>query len=97
MVVGIGYAGLSIATLISWHRLVMVVDIILGKIVMIKNCKFSLQDDYIEKYPVEKERNLTAILDAKAAYSDADFIVITHLQTVIAVYCILIQLQLKRC
>ena len=51
-------------------------DIIPEKVDMINNRKSPIQDDYIEKYLAEKELNLTATLDAKAAYSDADFIVI---------------------
>ena len=75
-VAGTGYVGLSIATLLSQHHEVMAVDIIPEKVDMINNRKSPIQDDYIEKYLAEKELNLTATLDAKAAYSDADFIVI---------------------
>ena len=75
-VAGTGYVGLSIATLLSQHHEVMAVDIIPEKVDMINNRKFPIQDDYIEKYLAEKELNLTATLDAKAAYSDADFVVI---------------------
>ena len=71
-----GYVGLSIATLLSQHHQVTAVDIIPEKVDMIKNRKSPIQDDYIEKYLAEKELNLTATLDAKAAYSDADFVVI---------------------
>lgn len=73
---GTGYVGLSIATLLTQHHQVTAVDIIPEKVDMINNRKFPIQDDYIEKYPAEKERNLTATLNAKAAYSDADFVVI---------------------
>ena len=75
-VAGIGYVGLSIATLLSQHHQVTAVDIIPEKVDMINNRKSPIQDDYIEKYLAEKELNLTATLDAKAAYSEADFVVI---------------------
>lgn len=71
-----GYVGLSIAILLSQHHQVTAVDIIPEKVDMINNRKSPIQDDYIEKYLAEKELNLTATLDAKAAYSDADFVVI---------------------
>ena len=75
-VAGTGYVGLSIATLLSQHHQVTAVDIIPEKVDMINNRKSPIQDDYIEKYLAEKELNLTATLDAKAAYSDADFVII---------------------
>ena len=75
-VAGTGYVGLSIAILLSQHHQVTAVDIIPEKVDMINNRKSPIQDDYIEKYLAEKELNLTATLDAKAAYSDADFVVI---------------------
>ena len=75
-VAGTGYVGLSIATLLSQHHQVTAVDIIPEKVDMINNRKSPIQDDYIEKYLAERELNLTATLDAKAAYSDADFVVI---------------------
>ena len=75
-VAGTGYVGLSIATLLSQHHQVTAVDIIPEKVDMINNRKSPIQDDYIEKYLAEKELNLTATLDAKAAYSAADFVVI---------------------
>ena len=75
-VAGTGYVGLSIATLLSQHHKVMAVDIISEKVEMINNKKSPIQDEYIEKYLAEKELNLTATLDAKEAYSDADFVVI---------------------
>lgn len=71
-----GYVGLSIATLLSQHHHVTAVDIIPEKVEMINNRKSPIQDDYIEKYLAEKDLDLTATLDAKAAYSDADFVVI---------------------
>ena len=67
---------MSIATLLSQHHQVTAVDIIPEKVDMINNRKSPIQDEYIEKYLAEKELNLTATLDAKEAYSDADFVVI---------------------
>ena len=75
-VAGTGYVGLSIATLLSQHHEVTAVDIVPEKVELINNRKSPIQDDYIEKYLAEKELNLTATLDAKAAYSGADFVVI---------------------
>ena len=75
-VAGTGYVGLSIATLLSQHHQVTAVDIVPEKVELINNRKSPIQDDYIEKYLTEKDLNLTATLDAKAAYSDADFVVI---------------------
>ena len=75
-VAGTGYVGLSIATLLSQHHHVTAVDIIPEKIELINNKKSPIQDEYIEKYLAEKELDLTATLDAKEAYSDADFVVI---------------------
>lgn len=63
-----GYVGLSIATLLSQHHHVTAVDIIPEKVEMINNRKSPIQDDYIEKYLAEKDLDLTATLDAKAAY-----------------------------
>lgn len=67
---------MSITTLLSQHHHVTAVDIIPEKVEMINNRKSPIQDDYIEKYLAEKDLDLTATLDAKAAYSDADFVVI---------------------
>jgi UDPglucose 6-dehydrogenase len=75
-VAGTGYVGLSIATLLSQHHKVMAVDIVAEKVDLINSKKSPIQDDYIEKYLAEKELDLTATLDAKEAYSDADFVVI---------------------
>lgn len=75
-VAGTGYVGLSIATLLSQHHEVTAVDIIPEKVEFINNKKSPIQDEYIEKYLAEKELDLTATLDAKEAYSDADFVVI---------------------
>ena len=75
-VAGTGYVGLSIATLLSQHHEVMAVDIIPEKVELINQRKSPIKDEYIEKYLAEKELNLTATLDAEAAYKDADFVVI---------------------
>ena len=75
-VVGTGYVGLSIATLLSQHHEVMAVDITPEKVDLINHKQSPIQDEYIEKYLVEKDLNLTATLDAEAAYRDADFVVI---------------------
>ena len=75
-VAGTGYVGLSIATLLSQHHQVTAVDIIPEKVELINNKKSPIQDDYIEKYIEEKELNLTATLNAKDAYEEADFVVI---------------------
>lgn len=75
-VAGTGYVGLSIATLLSQHHEVMAVDIIPEKVEKINKRISPIQDEYIEKYLTEKELNLTATLDAEAAYKDADFVVI---------------------
>ena len=70
------YLGLSIATLLSQHHEVMAVDIVPEKVDLINQRKSPIQDEYIEKYLAEKDLNLTATLDAEAAYKDADFVVI---------------------
>ena len=75
-VAGMGYVGLSIATLLSQHQKVYAVDIIPAKIEMVNQRKSPIQDEYIEKYLAEKELDLTATLDAEMAYSVADFVVI---------------------
>ncbi len=75
-VAGTGYVGLSIATLLAQHNHVTAVDIIPEKVNMINNKKSPIQDEYIEKYLAEKELDLTATLDGKSAYSNADFVVI---------------------
>ena len=75
-VAGTGYVGLSIATLLAQHHKVTAVDIIPEKVELINQRKSPIQDEYIEKYLAEKELDLTATLDAKLAYSDADFVVI---------------------
>ena len=75
-VAGTGYVGLSIATLLSQHHQVTAVDIIPEKVEMLNKRKSPIQDEYIEKYLTEKKLDLKATLDAKEAYSDADFVVI---------------------
>jgi len=75
-VAGTGYVGLSIATLLSQHHHVTAVDVIPEKVEKLNNRVSPIQDDYIEKYLAEKKLNLTATLDGKSAYNDADFVVI---------------------
>lgn len=78
-VAGTGYVGLSIATLLSQHHEVMAVDIIPEKVDLINQRKSPIQDEYIEKYLAEKELNLTATLDAEAAYKDVWIRVLVHI------------------
>ena len=75
-VAGTGYVGLSLAVLLAQHHQVTALDIVPEKVEMINNKKSPILDEYIEKYLAEKELDLTATLDAKGAYSDADFVVI---------------------
>lgn len=75
-VAGTGYVGLSIATLLAQNHEVYAVDIIPEKVELINQRKSPIQDEYIEKYLAEKELDLIATLDAKTAYSNADFVVI---------------------
>lgn len=75
-VAGTGYVGLSIATLLSQHHHVSAVDVIPEKVDKLNKRISPIQDDYIEKYLAEKPLNLTATLDGKSAYADADFVVI---------------------
>ena len=75
-VAGTGYVGLSIATLLSQNNQVTAVDIVQERVELINNRMSPIKDDYIEKYLKSKKLNLTATLDAKTAYSDADFVVI---------------------
>lgn len=82
-VAGTGYVGLSLAVLLAQHHQVTALDIVSEKVEMINNKKSPIRDEYIEKYLAEKELDLTATLNAKEAYSDADFVVIAAvLQTV---------------
>ena len=75
-VAGTGYVGLSMAVLLSQHNEVTAVDIIPEKVDLINSKQSPIQDEYIEKYLAEKQLNLTATLDAKKAYSDAEFVII---------------------
>ncbi len=75
-VAGTGYVGLSIATLLSQHHQVTAVDVVPEKVDLINSKKSPIQDDYIEKYLAEKPLNLTATLDGRVAYADAEFVVI---------------------
>ena len=75
-VAGTGYVGLSISVLLAQHHTVTAVDIIKEKVDMINNGQSPIQDEYIEKYLAEKQLDLTATLDAKSAYANADFVVI---------------------
>ncbi len=75
-VAGTGYVGLSIATLLAQHHHVTAVDIVPEKVELINRKASPIQDEYIEKYLAKKDLELTATLDAKAAYADADFVVI---------------------
>ena len=75
-VAGTGYVGLSIATLLAQHHQVTAVDVIPEKVELINQKKSPIQDEYIEKFLAEKKLNLTATLDGRKAYADADFVVI---------------------
>lgn len=75
-IAGTGYVGLSLAVLLAQHNHVVAVDVVPEKVEMINNKKSPIQDDYIEKYLAEKELDLVATLDAKAAYSDADYVIV---------------------
>lgn len=75
-VAGTGYVGLSIATLLSQHHQVTAVDVIPEKMEKLNKRISPIKDEYIEKYLAEKSLNLTTTLDGKAAYKDADFVVI---------------------
>ena len=75
-VAGTGYVGLSMATLLSQHNEVVAVDIVASKVEMINRRQSPIQDEYIEEFFANRDLNLTATLDAQAAYSTADFVVI---------------------
>lgn len=75
-IAGTGYVGLSLAVLLAQHNEVVAVDIIPEKVDLINRRKSPIQDEYIEKYFAEKKLNLTATLDAKSAYSNADIVII---------------------
>lgn len=75
-VAGTGYVGLSIAVLLAQHHEIKAVDIVAEKVELINQKKSPIQDDYIEKYLVEKDLNLEATMDAKYAYEGAEFVVV---------------------
>ena len=75
-IAGTGYVGLSLAVLLSQHNHVMAVDVVPEKVELINQRKSPIQDDYIERYLAEKKLDLTATLDAKVAYSHADFVIV---------------------
>ena len=75
-VAGTGYVGLSLAVLLAGHHTVTAVDIVPEKVELINQRKSPIQDDCIEEFLATKQLDLTATLDAKAAYSDADFVII---------------------
>ncbi len=75
-VAGTGYVGLSLAVLLAQHHKVMAVDVLPEKVDMVNHRVSPIQDEYIEKYLEEKELDLTATLDAEAAYRDADFVIV---------------------
>ena len=89
-VAGIGYVGLSIATLLAQHNHVTAVDVIPEKVHLINNRKSPIQDEYIEKYLAEKDLDLTATLDGAAAYRNADFVVIAASTNSLAVILFLL-------
>ena len=76
VVVGTGYVGLSISVLLAQHNKVTAVDVIPEKVSMINNRRSPIQDEYIERYFAERKLDLTATLNAEAAYKNADFVVI---------------------
>lgn len=76
-VAGTGYVGLSLATLLAQNNEVYALDVIPEKVEMINNRKSPIQDEYIEKYFAEKELNLTATLDYKEAFKDAEYVIIS--------------------
>ena len=75
-VAGTGYVGLSMATLLSRKHSVKAVDIVPEKVDLINRRQSPIQDEYIEKFFAEKELDLTATLDAEAAYKDAELVII---------------------
>ena len=75
-VAGTGYVGLSMAVLLAQHNHVKAVDVIEDKVKLINNRKSPIQDDYLEDYLTNKKLDLTATLDGKSAYKDADYIII---------------------
>ncbi len=75
-VAGTGYVGMSIATLLAQHHKVTAVDVVKDKVDLINKGESPIQDEYIEKYLREKKLNLTATLDGRKAYAEADFVII---------------------
>ena len=75
-IAGTGYVGLSLSTLLAQHNQVVAVDIVPEKVELINEKKSPIQDDYIEKYLVEKDLNLTATLDGESAYKDAEYVIV---------------------
>lgn len=75
-IAGTGYVGMSLAALLAQNNEVVTVDIVAEKVALVNQRKSPVLDDYIVKYLSEKELNLRATLDAKEAYSDADFVII---------------------
>ena len=75
-VAGTGYVGLSLAVLLAQHNEVVAVDVVPERVALVNDRKSTIQDEYIEQYLVEKQLHLTATLDAKAAYRDAEFVII---------------------
>lgn len=75
-VAGTGYVGLSLAVLLAQHNKVTAVDIVPEKVELVNNKKSPIQDDYIEKYLAEKELDLTATMDARDAYKNAEYVII---------------------
>ena len=75
-VAGLGYVGMSLATLLSQHNEVTAVDVAADRVEKVNHRQSPIQDDYIEKYLVEKELHLRATLDWKEGYSGAEFVVI---------------------
>lgn len=75
-VAGTGYVGLSLAVLLAQHNEVVAVDIVPERVALVNDRKSTIQDEYIEQYLAEKQLHLTATLDAKAAYRDAEFVII---------------------
>ena len=75
-IAGTGYVGLSLAVLLAQHNYVIAVDVVPERVELINKKKSTIQDEYIEKYLAEKDLDLMATLDAKAAYADAKFVVI---------------------
>ena len=96
-VAGTGYVGLSIAILISQSHKVTAVDIVPEKVEQINNRKSPIQDEYIERYLAKKELELTAAMDEKEAYTDADYVVIAAPTNVYSTNCIDVTTSKRAC